>query len=57
MCLIADHQIKVAAGKELARLILHAVNDIVHGLIGGKDTMSGIVVLLLTEIGDREIGQ
>ena len=55
--LVTDHQIKMPAGEELSLLVLHAVNDIEHGLIGGKDTVSGVVVLLLAEVGDGEIGQ
>ena len=55
--LVADHQIEVTAGEELSLLVLHAVNDIVHGLIGGKDAVGGVVVLLLAEVGDGEIGQ
>ncbi len=55
--LVADHQIKMTAGKELALLVLYAVNDIVHGLIGGKDAVGGVVVLFLAEIGNGKIGQ
>jgi len=55
--LVADHKVKVPTGKELAVFILYAVNDIVHGLIGRKDAVSGVVVLLLTEVGNGEIRQ
>ena len=55
--LIADHKVKVPTGKELAVFILYAVNDIVHGLISRKDAVSGVVILLLAEIGNGEIGQ
>jgi len=54
---VTDHQVKVPAGKELALLILHAVNDIVHGLIGRKDAVSGVVILLFAEVSNGEIGQ
>ena len=57
MGFVTDYQVKVSAGKELAVFILHAVNDIVHGLIGGKDAVSGIVILLFAEVGDGEIRQ
>ena len=57
MGFVTDHQVKVSAGKELALLILHAVNDIVHGLIGRKDAVSGVVILLFAEVGDGEIRQ
>ena len=43
--------------KELAVFILYAVNNIVHGLIGRKDAVSGVVILLLTEVGNGEIRQ
>ena len=57
MGFVTDHQVKVSAGKELAVLILHAVNDIVHGLIGRKDAVSGVVILLFAEVSNGEIGQ
>ena len=57
MRFVADHKVKVPTGKELTLLILHAVNDIVHGLIGRKDAVSGVVILFFAEVGDREIGQ
>ena len=50
MRLIADDQVKVSAGKQLAVLILYAVNGIVHGLIGGKHTMRRVVVLFFAEV-------
>ena len=57
MRFVADHKVKVPTGKELALLVLYAVNDIVHGLIGGKYAVSGVVILLLTEVGNGEIRQ
>lgn len=35
--LVADHEIEMPAGKELSLLVLRAVNDVVHGLVGRKD--------------------
>ena len=55
--LIADHQIEVPDGKEPALLVLHGVDAVHHGLVGGEDAMGGKVVLFLTEICHREIGQ
>ena len=45
------------AGKELSLLVLRAVNDVIHGLVGRKDAVRGIVILLLTEICDGKVGQ
>ena len=57
MSFVTDDQIEMSAGEKLTLFILHAVNNIVHGLIGGKHTVGCVVVLLLTEIGNGEIGQ
>ena len=57
MSFVADDQIEMPAGKKLAVFILYAVNDIVHGLIGGKYAVRCVVILLLAEIGNGEIGQ
>ena len=57
MCLIADDQVKVSAGKQLAVLILYAVNDIVHGLVGGKHTMRSVVVLFFAEVCNGQVRQ
>ena len=54
---VADHKVKVPTGKELAVFILYTVDDVVHGLIGRKDAVSGVVILLLTEVDNGEIGQ
>ena len=55
--LVADHEIEMPAGKELSLLVLRAVDDVVHGLVGRKDAVRGIVILLLTEICDGKVGQ
>ena len=54
---IADHQIKMTAGKQLALLVLHVVDAVHHGLIGGEHTVGGIVVLVHAQIRGRQIGQ
>ena len=54
---VADDQIEMPAGEEFALLVLYTVDDVVHGLIGRKDAVSGVVILLLTEIGNGEIRQ
>ena len=48
--LVADDQVKVPAGEQLAVFVLYAVNDIVHGLIGGKYAVSRVIVLFLAEV-------
>ena len=55
--LVADHQIEVPHGEELTLLILHGVDAVHHGLVGGEHPMGGVVVLFLAEIRHREIGQ
>ena len=57
MRLVADHKVKVPAGEEFALLVLYTVDDVVHGLIGGKYAVRCVVILLLAEIGNGEIGQ
>ena len=54
---VADHKVKVPAGEEFALLVLYTVDDVVHGLIGGKYAVRCVVILLLAEIGNGEIGQ
>ena len=54
---VADDQIEMPAGEEFALLVLYTVDDVVHGLIGGKYAVSGVVILFFAEVGDREIGQ
>ena len=56
---VADHQIKMPAGKYSASvfIILNGIYTIHHGLIGGENAVRGGVVLVLAEIGDREILQ
>ena len=55
--LVTDHQIKMAAGEELAMLVLHIVDAVHHGLIGGEHAVGGIVVLLFAEVRAGKIGQ
>ena len=57
MSFVADDQIEMPAGEEFALLVLYTVDDIVHGLIGRKDAVRGVVILLLAEVGNGEIGQ
>ena len=57
MSFVADDQIEMPAGEEFALLVLYAVNDIVHGLIGRKYAVRCVVILLLAEVGNGEIGQ
>ena len=54
---VTDDQVEVAAGKQLALLVLHRVDAVHHGLVGGKDAPGSGVVLLLTEVGHRQAGQ
>jgi len=54
---VADDQIEMPAGEEFALLVLYTVDDVVHGLIGGKYAVRCVVILLLAEIGNGEIGQ
>ena len=55
--LVADHKIEMPDGEELALLILHGVDAVHHGLIGGEHTARLVIVFLLTEIRHREVGQ
>ena len=55
--LVADDQVEVAAGEQLALLVLYRVDAVHHGLVGGKDAAGGGVVLLLAQIGDGQAGQ
>ena len=55
--LVTDHQVEMPTGEKLTLLVPHRVDAIHHGLIGGKHTPGGIIVLLLAEIGHRQIGQ
>ena len=48
--LVADHQIKVAHREQLPFSILHRVDAVHHGLVGGKDAVGRSVVLLLAQI-------
>ena len=57
MSFVADDQIEMPAGEEFAILVLYTVDDIVHGLIGRKDAVSGVVILLFAEVSNGEIGQ
>ena len=57
MRLVADHQIKMSAGEQLALLVLDRVDAVHHGLIGREYAVGGVVVLFLAEIGHRQIGQ
>ena len=57
MSFVADDQIEMPAGEEFAILVLYTVDDIVHGLISRKDAVRCVVILLLAEIGNGEIGQ
>ena len=54
---VADDQIEMPAGEEFALLVLYTVDGVVHGLIGGKYAVRCVVILLLAEIGNGEIGQ
>ena len=47
----------MTAGKQLAMLILHIVDAVHHGLIGGEDAVSRVIILLLTQIRHRQIRQ
>ena len=38
-------------------LILHGVDAVHHGLVGGEHAPGGIVVLLLAQVCDRQVGQ
>ena len=55
--LITDDKIKMSRCKQLALLVLHCVDAVHHGLVGGKDAPGSIVVLLLAQISHRQIWQ
>ena len=55
--LIADDQIKMPAGEQLALIVPDGIDAVHHGLIGGEDAVGGIVVLFFAQIGDGEIRQ
>ena len=55
--LIADDQVEVSHGEQLAFLILHGVDAVHHGLVGGERAPGGIVVFLLAQVGDGQFGQ
>ena len=55
--LVADHQIEVPAGEQLARLVPHPVDAVHHGLVGGKYAVGPVVVLFLAQVGRRQVGQ
>ena len=44
-------------GEQLPVLILHGVDAVHHGLVGGEHAPGGIVVLLLAQVCDRQVGQ
>ena len=50
--LVTDYKVKVPNCEQLALVVLHRVDAVHHGLIGGEHTVGGIVVLLLAEIGN-----
>ena len=47
----------MAHGEQLPVLILHGVDAVHHGLVGGEHAPGGIVVLLLAQVCDRQVGQ
>ena len=49
--LITDHQVKMAAGKDLPLPVIDRVNTVDHGLVRGKYAVGIVVVLLLHQIG------
>ena len=58
MSLINDDEIEVPTGKHFSTIfVLSFVNAVHHGLIGGKYAVRCVVILLLAEIGNGEIGQ
>ena len=50
--LVTDYKVKVSDGEQLALVVLHRVDAVHHGLIGGEYAVGGIVILLLAEIGN-----
>ncbi len=57
MCFVADNQVKMSAGEQLAFVILDGVDAVHHRLVGGKHTVGIVVVLVLAEIGDGQVRQ
>ena len=55
--LVADYEVKVADGEELALVVLNRVDAVHHRLVSGEHTPGRIVVLLLAQIRHRQIGQ
>ena len=55
--LVADQEIEVTAGEELALVVFYLVNTAHHRLIGRENAVRRIVVLFLTEICHAQVGQ
>ena len=43
--------------EQLTLLVCHGINAVHHGLVGGEHAPGGIVVLLLAQVCDRQVGQ
>ena len=55
--LVADDQIEVAYSEQLSLSVLNRVDAVHHGLVGRKDAVGRVIVLLLAQVGHGEIGQ
>ena len=55
MCLITDHQVKVATCKDLPLIVICCIDTVYHGLICGKYTMCRIVIFLFDYISAGQI--
>ena len=47
----------MAYGEQLALLVLHGVDAVHHGLVGGKHAPGGVIVFFLAQVGHGEVGQ
>ena len=54
--LVADDEVEVAHSEQLPVFVLHGVDAVHHGLVGGEHAPGGIVVPLLAQVGDRQVG-
>ena len=53
--LVADDEVEVAAGEQLALIVLHLVDAVIHRLVSGKHAVGGS--LLFAEIHHGQVGE
>ena len=57
MRLVADDEVEMPAGVELALVVASGIDTVHHRGIGGKNAMRGIVLLCFAEIADGKSGK